>query len=291
MPFDPLEEFLRVVALPGGIAGGAALLGRVAFAGKPRVRDALLALGVGLGTLAGLWALGHRPSFPLAAREDGWLWAVWVAPAAALLGIAGALLAVPEGVRIPVRVAAGVGAAWLVLMPMVGTEWGQVPAKEALLRAGVAGLLSGGIATGIAWRARKPAGFSTAIPLLVTLAATGYCVADRAGFLYIGEAAGILASCVGAVALLSRPRTGPALPRAVAPGIALFLVALLVGAHAYLNPGSIVRFPASSGLLLAGAAMTAPIRPWWLATAISAGLAAGAILLAGGETDTNAYTY
>lgn len=269
---DPIEALLALVVRPGGACAIAALLGFAIARRQPRLRDAILALGIAGGFVAALHALDVRPRFPLAPSEDAWTWVVWIAPAAAVLGIVETSVRAPLAVRVVARAACGFGAAWLLLAPFRAS----LTDETALEWMAISAVASTTLWTVLADASPRPSRLSLVIPPALVLAASGAILALLAHFALAGEAAGALGVCVGATAVFGwLRRDAPLLPAAAAPVVALVFVGLLVSTLVAVNYGSVVRFPLVSAVLLVAGVAAAAAKGWKTALVLAL-LAAGA---------------
>lgn len=254
-----------------------ALLGALAGPRRPRVRDALSALGLAAGFVAALVACGVRPRFPLAVSDSTWQWVVWLVPAGALLGIGLDSVRVPRAVALLLRALLGSAAAWLILLPLMPHA---VTTGEAIGRAAVAGMAVAVLGTVSERADRAGTGASSVAAWLVALL-TGAGVLYQFGSASVMAAAAfVLAVLVAVTALCARPARAPVLPATVAPALALAFVGLLVAGHATLNHGSRVLFPAETAILLAASAACGSLRRRTLAVAGSLAAAGAATWLA-----------
>ena len=284
---DPLELLWQTVGLPVAACAVAWALGRFGFPSRPRVRGALAALGLAVGFCATLFTSGRRPSLPLGPSEDAWTWVFWFAPAGVILGIAGRFLPASESLRFPTRWLAATAAARLLLQGLVPHALTE---RDALFRAVAAGAVAAGVWTAASVQARRavlapprtgPPPLFAAIPLIAALAGAAVIVLQWSHNVAMAQGLGALAAGVSTTALLAWRRGNPALPASAAPVMVLAFVGILLGAHAYLNYGSVVRFPWQTGVLLAAAAACVAIpKPWWLGAALSLALVGGALALA-----------
>lgn len=270
---DPIDALLRLVLLPGAVCAGAALLGALLGRRWPRARHAVLALGLATGFTVALYAYGVRPRLPLAVSDDAWQWVAWLAPASALAGIALAGLRLPAVVAFLVRALLCAGAAWLLLRALVPHALAQ---GDALLRAGI-----GGAAAAILWTISERGARAErriALPAVWLVALTGVAgvLLEYGRSAVMAQAAGALATCVGATATFAWRSKGPLLPPTAAPVLAVVLVGLLVAAHGYLNYGSAVKIPVETAALLAASAACAILRRWPLAVALALAAAGAA---------------
>jgi hypothetical protein len=274
---DPVDALLRPVALSGGICAATALLGQVVARRSPRAGDALVAAGVAAGFMAGLAASGIRPSLPPAPSEDAWTWVFWLAPGAGLVGVVDAAIRGALIPRILARTLVGALGAWLVIAPLVPHA---LSTAGALTRVAVAGIAAAALWTALSTAAERRAKASLALPVVVALVATSGILLEAGRSLVMATTAGVLATCVAATALVRSRGDVSSLSATAAPIVAVVLVALLAGAHAYLAYGTVVRFPAESGLSLVAAAASALVRRWPLSTALAVALSAVAALAA-----------
>lgn len=269
---DPLDALVRLVLLPGAICAAAALLGASLARRRPRARQAILALGLAVGFTAALHAYGVRPRFPLAVSDDAWQWVAWLAPAGALAGIGLSFVRLPSAAAFLVRATLAAVGAWLLLRPLVPHALERGP---ALLRSAVAGIAVA-LLSGLSERAAR-AERRVALPVAWLVALTGVAgvLLQYGSSAVMAQAAGALATCVGATATFAWRSKGPLLPPQAAPVLALVLVGLLVAAHGYLNYGDRVKVPLETVGLLVASAACAAVRRWPLALALAL-LAAGA---------------
>ncbi len=270
---NPIEALLALVVWPGGVCAAAALVGWLATGRFPRLRDAVVAIGLAGGFVASMYVIGVRPRFPLAPSEDAWQWVIWLAPAGAVLGILETSLRVPASVRVIARAAAGFGAAWLLLSPLVPHALDRDTAFEW---AGMSAVATAALWSVLADDAPRASRLSLVLPLIVALPVAGAILIAFGHFAVGGQAALALATCVGATATFGFLRRGaPLVPSAAAPVVALVFTGLLASSLGSLNYGATIRFPLAAAVLLVASASCAVARSWMTALVLAV-LAAGA---------------
>jgi hypothetical protein len=220
--------------------------------------------------------MGVRPSLPLAAHESAWEWVFWLAPAGALLGLLEPWTRLPESARFAARWGIATGGAWLVVRPLAPHA---VTAAQALGRAAAAGLAAEVLWSALVARARRGGGLLGVAALGPALFGASYVLYAQGHSYLLAAAAGALATAVATLAVLGRRDPAP-LPATTAPVVALAFAGLLLGAHAYLNFGDVVRFPWPTALLLAASACCVGLPRPRLAVVASVVLAAAATFLA-----------
>lgn len=245
---------------PGAIGPGVA--SAVVFAGawlagrrdrRPFVRDAMRALAVVAGFAVGFVVVNEAwPALPLSSGTDATYWLAWFAVGGWLLGLLELVARVPGPVRILLRAAISMGAAWLLTEPLVphtleaSAAWGQAAA------AAVGMTLLWSVAAGEV-RAEESPG-RVALPFTIIAGTTAAILAFLSGSLSLGQTTGGLSAAVGAAFGLGWLLKTPATSRATAPILALVLGGLLLAAYGFLNDGDSIYFPwTSAALLVAGA--------------------------------------
>ncbi len=270
---NPIDALLRIVLLPAGICAVAALLGWIAGRWSTRVRDGLLAVGVAVGFGAALYAFDIRPELPLKVSQDAWWWVVWFAGAGAILGIFETLIRLPLAPRVVLRAAAGFGAAWLLLKPLVPHA---LAADLHLEWSAMSGAAAAALWSVLADDTPRPSRLSLVLPLAVALVGGAAILALYGHSFLYAQTLGAMAVCAGTTAALSLPRRDARLlPAAAAPVVALVFVGMLTASIGYLNVGGSVNFPFASAVLLVASAGCASVRSWKSALALAL-LAAGA---------------
>lgn len=251
-------------AVGAGLVSGAIFLVAFLLGRKPdrapwRERGTALAVAGGFAT--GFAVVLTWPALPLGPGADAWTWVAWFAPAALLLGWLESAAHLPLPARLAIRLAAGAGAAWLVLAP------------HALLSAGerFALLAIAAVATALLWTAldrarREGPPERAALPVIVAVGATAAVLAFVSGSVSMGQVTGSLSAAFAAPLVLALVLRAPDVTAPAAPVVALVLGNLLLGAYAYLNYGDVVNFPAASALLLiasaaSGALLSRALRP------------------------------
>jgi hypothetical protein len=272
------EILTKAVAIPAGIAVVAGLLAWMLKRGAPRAEGPLVGLGLAAAFATAAALLDGVPSFPLLPSEDATRWVFWFAAAGAVLGVAEELLPPHEGLRLPLRWAAGTAAGWVMLRPRVMVE--TLTTTDAVVRAAGAGVVVAALWTAIESRSKKGGWVALALPPVIAAAAAGWTFFDFASSLSLARLAGALAAAVAATAVVARGRGSPALPVAAAPVVALVFVGLLLGAYGYVNYGDVVKFPLGTGLLLAAAACAVVVPRAWAAAGAAFVLATVAAWLA-----------
>jgi hypothetical protein len=276
-----------MVLWAAGVVLGARLVAAPMRRWVPGCEDCTLALGVAGGYFAALWATGTRPGLPLAPSDSAWTWTLWFALAGGALGVLEVAARLPRVVRLLVRFCAGVGAAWLLVRPVVA-----IPSQDRGPTAAVAGLAATVVWTTLA-RADRTARAAHGPALAGSTVVAGLC----SSWLFFHEGHNVtLAMAMGAlvvatfVLVLPLPGLrGLRIPYAAAGAVALPYVGLCAAALWYLNYGDVVRFPLPTAALLA----LAPITGWFvpghhrpsagaLLGALAALLPAGAALLLAG---------
>jgi hypothetical protein len=272
----PQDLLLAIVAAPTSVALVAALLVRPLGERRPRLRDAVLALGVAAGFGLGLWWLDVRPALPLAPHESAWTWVVWIAVAGALLGSALPAWRPAGASAVLVRWAFATSAVWLVLRPLVPHAYS---ALGAFARAAAWGAAAAFLGTALALHTARGGGPASLLPLLLAFLGAGFVLLEGGLSPVMADAALVLGAAAMATAFLARARGGPALPTTAALVVAPTLTAFLAAGHAYLNSGSVVRVPLVAPLLVLAAASAVLVpRPRW-AFGVALVLAVGAALL------------
>lgn len=246
--------------------------------------ETLLAVGIvavfGLAAWFGEPAL--RPSLPLAKSDSSFLWVVWFAPAGLLLGLLDVRW--PVAARWALRVAAGAGAAWLIIEPVAGPLSGL----EIALRVGASAVLSAAVWAALADPRDPGRRHATAVATIVALAAGGLVYVHVGHVARMGQTAAILSAVVGAAAAPVPPTQPFHLPRVVAGALALVIVPLSLAGFTYLNIVSpwhtSILWPVATALLVPAAPLAGLlVPPRWprLVTAALAALLALAVVAGG----------
>lgn len=266
------------------------------------IADTLVAVGIvavfGLAAWFGEPAL--RPSLPLATSDSSFLWVVWFAPAGLLLGLLDVRM--PVVARWVLRLAAGAGAAWLIVAPVAA----RLTGLELALRVGASAVLSAALWAALADPRDVGRRHATAVATIVALAAGGMVYVHVGHVARMGQTAAILSAVVGAAAAPVPPTRPFHLPRVVAGALALVIVPLSLAGFTYLNIVSpwhtAILWPVATALLVPAAPLAGMlVPPRWprlvtaalaalLALAVVAGAAvAGGILAPTPEHDRYGY--
>jgi hypothetical protein len=229
----------------------AVLLGRLTR--RVWLRDAVAALAVAAGFAAGFVVVLERwPSLPLAPGTDAFYWVAWFAVGGWIAGLAELPGRVPGTVSIAralLRVGVSLGAAWLLVQPLVPHA---LSTSRAWLVAAASALVMAGLWTVAAREARaEETPGRVALPFVVAVGAAAAVLALLAGSLSMGQVTGALSASLGSAFALAFLLKVPATSRATAPVVALVFGGLLLAAYAYLNYGDSIYFPWLSALLLA----------------------------------------
>jgi hypothetical protein len=235
-----LEALLRGVVVPAVVTGLVlAVLAR--FRSRAgRAAAPVIACGIAAGYAAGHVAVDGLPRLP---PIEAWQWFFWLAIAGAAVTVLTAALRAPDWSRRLLEAALAVALPWLILLPLVRSEWSV--AKGGAVIAGWA------LAALAFWwpvealYARAPAPYGAAILWSAAAAASvSLLLAASAKF---GQLTGSLAAVFGAVLVAGWIWPAPApTPGALGPAALVFLGLVLSGVHWSKLP------PESAVLLAAG---------------------------------------
>lgn len=249
------------------LAAGVVALARALVARRDPAgfaRAAVVTIAVGVAVPASLFVAGMRPSLPLKASEDGWLWLVWLVPAGALLGVLETVRAL-RFVRWAVSPMACVATAVLLLGPLSdGVGGWSIAALVGLWE----------IAT---WPVDPARRRSLSASLAATLVVTPVILVRGAHSFALAQFAAVVGvACLSAV--LS-PRRGVApMPTPLAGVVATGLGGVLLAAHAYGRVGDADGFPTVPALWLGAAAVVGAAVPVRWGRVAAPLVAAGAAL-------------
>ncbi len=256
----------------------------VSGSGASGAADTLLAVGIvavfGLAAWFGEPAL--RPSFPLATSDSSFLWVVWFAPAGLLLGLVEVRLRVRD--RWVLRLAAGAGAAWLIVEPVAA----GLSRLEVALQVGASAVLAAAVWAALADPRNPGRRHATVVATIVALAAGGLVYVHVGHVARMGQTAAILSAVVGAAAAPVPPTRPFHLPRGLAGALALVIVPLSLAGFTYLNIVSpwhtAILWPVATAVLVPAAPLAGMlVPPRWprLVTAALAALLALAVVAGG----------
>ena len=239
-----VEIMLRGVVLPAVLAGAVLLVawwprkGGAGATGPVGGGHWGGAVGLALGYVLGHSLLVGFPSFP---ATESTQWLVWLALGAMALGLADALIRVPESARWAARAASSLLVSWLILRPLTVSTWNGALVSALWIGGAALAVLAFWTLVDRAVRARPGAGMPIAF---LALTSGGSAVLLLSASVLLAQLAGVVAATLGAAMVLAFVRPDLSLERGAVPVVGVLLPALWLNGYFY------AEMPLASALLL-----------------------------------------
>jgi hypothetical protein len=266
---DPKRIGLFVILLPA-LACGLTLL---ALWRRDTLRGrAAGALAVGLGFLVG--HVGWYGGLPRLPPHDSSQALFYVALVALAGGLVDAAVARPW-VRLPVRLACGAGAVWLVLRNLVA----RMETGQAWTTVGGLGLAIAAVWSAVdPWARRRPGASGAAV--LYVVATSAAAAIALSGSALVGQFGGVAAACLGAALVFAWMRPQHSLAGGGVGAVTVLVGVLLVSGVFLSELSSAVAWTIGAAPLLVWVSERVPVKPERPARAVLARVALVAVPLA-----------